>query len=485
VTEPAVVRFAPSPTGPPHLGNLRTALFDWLVARASGGRFIVRIEDTDQARRDAQAEAQMLSALRWLGLDWDEGPDIGGPHGPYRQSERLGLYAEAADRLIAAGDAYRCTCSTERVEIVQKRLRAQGKMAVYDNHCRDLGIGPTDAPHVIRFKMPLEGSLTFHDLVRGEIRFDVEKLAGDMVLVKSDGFPTYHLAMAVDDHAMEITHVIRGEEWIPSTPLHMLLFAALGWDAPRFAHLPLVTDKSGKKIKKREPGFQASTYQEGGYLPEAVANALAFLGWHPGTTDEVFSRDELIARFSLNRISKSPAAFDEDKLRWFARRHMARLSLDALADLVIPLIEAEYPGAAGRDRGWLLGLVAALREDLVTLNDAVPAAHFAFEAGPITPEARGALSSEQARPVLEALRDKLRLAAALDAEGATALFKDLRTEFKVSHGWAGAAVMFPPRAALTGSTSGPHLADVLLVLGKDESLRRVESALAGLVISDP
>jgi glutamyl-tRNA synthetase len=455
-------------------------LFDWLLARAArsaGGRFIVRIDDTDRARYDARAEAAMMEALRWLGLDYDEGPDVGGPNGPYRQSERVDLYNAAIERLIETGHAYRCTCSQQRVEIVQKRLRAQHKMAVYDNHCRDLIIGPTDEPHVVRFKMPLEGSITIRDSVRGEIHFEVDKLAGDVVLLKTDGYPTYHLAMAVDDHDMQVTHIIRGDEWIPSTPVHVLLFQALGYEPPEFVHLPLVTDQSGSKIKKRDPSFEFSTYRDGGYLPEAVMNALAFLGWHPGTTDEIFTPQELIERFSLERVSKSPAAFDENKLHWFGRQHIARLSLDALADRTIPLLEAAYPAAAGRDRAWMLVVIGAVREEMATLNDVIPAARYAFAADDLTPEAEAALATEQARPVLESLHERLAQVEGFDPETAAALFKELRSDFKKSHGWGGQAVMFPARAALTGSTSGPHLSDVLLVLGKDEALRRVEAAM--------
>jgi len=478
MSAPMTVRFAPSPTGPPHLGNLRTALVDWLVARAQGGRFIVRVEDTDQERLDPTAEAAMLDALRWLGLDWDEGPDIGGPRGPYRQSERLDTYRLIAGQLIEQGHAYRCDCSPERLEIVQQRLRAQGRSQVYDNHCRDLNIGPTDTPHVVRLKMPAEGGVAFHDVVHGEIAFEYGKLAGDIVLMKSDGFPTYHLAVVADDHAMEVTHVIRGDEWIPSTPIHIRLFEALGWEIPTFVHLPLVTDKQGKKIKKREPSFQASVYREAGYLPDAVANALALLGWNPGTTDEVFTLEELVSRFTLDRISKSPAIFDEDRLRWFARQHMARLSLDQLAERAIPLINAAYPQAAERGRDWLTQLIGAVREELVALNDVVGAVRFAFDDGDLTEEARAALHSESSPTVLAALRDRLVATTLLDAEMASSLFKTLRADFKQSHGWNAQAVMFPLRAALTGMTTGPHLSDVATLLGKDESLRRVEKALS-------
>ena len=479
MSEPAVVRFAPSPTGPPHLGNLRTALFDWLLARATGGRFIVRIDDTDRVRYDPHAEAQMLEALRWVGLDWDEGPEVGGPHAPYRQSERLALYREAAERLIESGRAYRCTCPPERVEAVQARLKAQGRPQVYDNHCRDLNIGPTDEPYVVRLKTPLHGSLTFHDLVRGNISFEYRRLAGDIILLKSDGFPTYHLAMVVDDHDMGITHILRGEEWIPSTPLHLLIFEALGYVPPAVVHLGLVTDREGRKIKKREPSFEVSTYRQGGFLPEAMLNYLALLGWNPGTTEEVFTPAELVERFSLDRLSKSPAAFDEDRLRWFNRQHLARLSLEDLAARTLPLLRTAYPQAASRDDEWLTRLIGLARDEMTTLLDVIPAVRFAFEAENPTPEAREVLASEQSRPVLSAFLEALDSAVTpLDIAASDALLRDLRGRFKQSHGWGGRAVMFPLRAALTGSVAGPHLADVLALLGKEEARRRVKQALS-------
>ncbi len=472
------VRFAPSPTGPPHLGNLRTALFNWLLARANGGRFIVRIEDTDRDRYDPDAEGAMFDTLRWLGLDWNEGPDIGGKHGPYRQSERLEYYHRIANRLIESGHAYRCTCSPERVEIVQKRLRAQRRPQVYDNHCRELNIGPTDEPHVVRLKMPTTGSATFHDIVHGDITFEYGKLAGDVVLMKSDGYPTYHLAVVADDSAMEITHIIRGDEWIASTPIHILLFEVLGWTIPEFVHLPLVTDRFGKKIKKREPGFQVNTYQENGYLPEAIANALALLGWNPGTTDEIFTLDDLVRKFTLDRISKSPAVFDEERLRWFARQHMARLSIEQLAERVVPIILAIYPQAGVQPHEWLIRLVETVRDELVSLNDVINAVRFAFEIDPPTPEAQEALHSLSTKTVITALGERLAGLETFDAESSATLLKNLRSEFKKSHGWNAQQVMFPLRAALTGSTAGPHLSDVIALLGKDESLRRIDRVLS-------
>jgi glutamyl-tRNA synthetase len=444
MTKPAVVRFAPSPTGPPHLGNLRTALFDWLLAHATGGRFILRIDDTDQTRYNASAEQAMLDALQWVGLNWDEGPDIGGPHVPYRQSERLQLYRDAAERLVELGHAYR----------------------------------PADEPEIIRLKTPDSGKIVVRDVLRGDITFDAEEVPQNPVLLKSDGFPTYHLATVIDDQAMGVTHILRGEEWIPSTPMHLQMFEALGYQPPVFIHLSLVTDKEGKKIKKRDPSFEVNTYREAGFLPEAVINYLAFLGWHPGTEEEFFSKDDLVQRFSIERLSKSPAAFDDAKLRWFNQQHIARLDLADLVERVMPRIEATYPAIKDHSPEWKTQLVSAVREELTTLNDTVHAVRFAFEFGDFTVEAQEALHSEQAQPVISAFLEAVRTFDSLDAEGSGNLLKELRNQFKKSHGWGGKAVMFPLRAALTGTVTGPHLSDVAALLGKEESLRRIHAALA-------
>jgi nondiscriminating glutamyl-tRNA synthetase len=446
MADPTIVRFAPSPTGPPHLGSLRTALFNWLLARATGGRLILRIEDTDQARTVPGAEDQMVEALRWLGIDWDEGPDVGGPNAPYHQSERLERYHEAADTLVAAGAAFR----------------------------------PPEEPGVIRLHTPHGSQIAFDDALRGSIEFEGARLPADPVLIKSDGFPTYHLASVVDDHMMAITHVIRGEEWIPSTPLHLLIYDALSWAPPIYVHLPLVTDREGHKLKKRDPRANALMYREMGYLPQAMVNYLALLGWHPGGEQEVFSPGEIVAHFSLDRLSRSPAAYDEERLRYFNRQHMARLSDAGLAALILPRIEDAYPAAVDRSAAWLERLAATLRDDLTTLQDAVPAAAFAFEIPSLDEEAAAVLRGEQAEPVLTALGEMLLEADTLDEAASKALFRELRARFKESHGWGGRAVMFPARAALTGTTRGPHLSEVAALLGRDESLRRVERALSVL-----
>ncbi len=443
--QPCVVRFAPSPTGPPHLGNLRTALFDWLLARATGGRLILRVDDTDRRRYDPEAEELILESLRWLGLEWDEGPDIGGPNGPYRQSERLELYHAAAEHLIARGQAYR----------------------------------PPADPQIVRLKTPLEGVIHFRDYLRGPITFEYQRVPRDPVLIKSDGFPTYHLATVVDDHVMGITHVLRGEEWIPSTPIHLQIMEALGYNPPIYVHLPLVVDANRRKLAKRDPRSKFTTYRDGGYLPAALINYLALLGWHPGVTQEVFTPQELVALFTLERINPAPAMFDDGRLRRFNRQHVARLTVEELASYTIPLIRAAYPQAEPYDDAWLTRLTALVADEITLLTDVVPAVRFVFEHDPtaMTAEARTALSSEAARPVLAALRDALAGIEMLDEEAGHALFKDLRSHFKRSHGWGGQEVMFPARAALTGSLKGPHLSDVVALLGPTECRRRIDAAL--------
>lgn len=475
---PVAVRFAPSPTGSPHVGNLRTALFNWLLARSTGGRFILRIEDTDRGRYDPEAEQAMLDALRWLGMDWDEAPDVGGPNAPYRQSERKALYREAAEQLLASGHAYRCTCSQDRLKRIQPRLRTK----VYDGHCRDLGIDPTDGPHTIRLRTPQTGETSFVDALRGTITFENKRLPGDIVLMKSDGYPTYHLAVVVDDHAMGVTHVLRADEWIASTPLHVMLYAAFGWEPPQFVHLPLVIDRSGSKLSKREGSIDidVDAYMHEGYLPEAMMNYLALLGWRPDGTQEVMSRNELIAHFSIERLSKSPSAFDLDRLRWFSRQHAAALPLHELAARCIPLLMEAYPDAATRDESWLMALIGAVRDEITTLTDAVVAVRWAFDA-PVSWEGEvgEALAAPPAVPALQALEAAL---AALpgdpDPEAAQSLLRDLRAHFKAKNGWGGRAVMFPLRAALTGALAGPHLSDVVALLGKATCLSRIGGALA-------
>ena len=307
------VRFAPSPTGEPHVGNIRTAIFDWLLAKRHGGEFIVRIEDTDRARAVDGAVEVIIEAMKWLGLDWDEGPDVGGEYAPYKQSERLELYFEHAERLVEAGFAYKCYCSPERLDAVRKARSKQDNATGYDRRCRDLSqdkracleeeLKLQGARPVVRFRMPLEGTTTVDDLVRGEVTFE-NRLVDDFVMLKSDGFPTYHLAHLIDDHEMQITHVLRGEEWLPSVPRHLQLYKALGWEPPLFAHLPIILAPDRSKLSKRHGATSLLDYREMGYLPHTMVNFLTLLGWSLDDKTELFTLDSLIENFSIGRVSK-------------------------------------------------------------------------------------------------------------------------------------------------------------------------------------
>ena len=334
------VRFAPSPTGGPHLGNIRTALFNWLLARATGGSFMVRIEDTDQARKVEGAVDEILAALRWLGVQWDEGPDVGGSYAPYYQSQRLGRYHAAARMLVAAGKAYPCYCTPERLRQMRDEQTRSKRNIGYDRSCRSLTpeqrahMENGGAPSVVRFAMPEDGTTSLDDIVRGRVSFE-NALVDDFVLLKSDGFPTYHLANVVDDHEMEISHVLRAEEWLSSAPRHMRLYEAFGWKPPLFAHLPIILAPDRSKLSKRHGATAVTEYREMGYLPQAMVNFLALLGWSLDDRTEVFSAAELIGAFSLERVSRSPAVFDADKLTWLNGHYIRNLSHSELAHALL------------------------------------------------------------------------------------------------------------------------------------------------------
>ncbi len=363
---PMRTRFAPSPTGPLHFGSVRTALFAWLAARHDGGQFLLRIEDTDQQRYIPGSEALIVETLRWLGLEWDEGPEHGGPHAPYVQSERTEIYQEHAETLARSGAAYWCTCSPERLAEMRQAQRGASQATRYDRRCLDRQDDVArervaGAAAVLRLRMP-DGTTEWDDLVRGRVVFDNADV-DDQVLLKSDGFPTYHLAVVVDDHLMEITHVIRSEEWIPSTPKHLALYRALGWSAPCFAHVPVVLGPDGLKLSKRRGARNVLEYGELGYLPSAVVNAMALLGWSSGTEDEVFTLEDLRERFSLERIHAAPAVFDPKRLDDLNGVHIRRLDTEELVEA----LEFHLQGTSKETRR---ALVPMLRERMVTLTDA-------------------------------------------------------------------------------------------------------------------
>ncbi|MEJ2739741.1 MAG: glutamate--tRNA ligase, partial [Dehalococcoidia bacterium] len=365
-TGPVRVRFAPSPTGYPHLGNIRTALFNWLFARHNNGTFILRIEDTDAARKVEGAVEIIMDSLQWLGLDWDEGP--------FFQSQRLQYYKEIADRLVEEDKAYLCYCSPERLDEVRREQMKRKQPPGYDRHCRSLtkeektemeasGITP-----VVRFKIPLDGQTSFKDLIKGEVSFE-NKVLDDIVLLKSDGYPTYHLANIIDDHNMNISHVLRADEWLSSTPRHLLLYQAVGWRPPEFAHLPMILGPDRAKLSKRHGATAINEYRDKGYLPEAMINFLSLLGWSLDDKTELLSRDEIIAHFSLERVSKTAAVFNNEKLDWMNGIYIRNLDIDQFAERAIPFLERELPDTIKRplDTGYIRQIMPLIQERAKTL----------------------------------------------------------------------------------------------------------------------
>ena len=444
-------RFAPSPTGIPHIGNLHTALFSWALARALSGDFIIRIEDSDPARNTPKAVALMLDALQWLGIDWDEGPDVGGEHGPYVQSQRLPRHQQAIAQLLAGNHAY------------------------YGDDPAQTAV-PAGQP--LRLRMPREGQTILQDAIRGDIVFDNHRLE-DPVLVRSDGRPLYHLAAMVDDHDMGITYVVRGDEWIGSAPIHLQLYKAMGWQEPIWIHVPLILNKQGEKLKKRDPegGYQISDFQAAGYLSEAVFNYLLLLGWSPDGEQEIIDKWQLRQQFRLERLSASPSVFDWDKLNWVNRQYIEKLSTHDLAERIRPFLEEAY-GTVPTAGDWFIQLTAVLRSGLTKLEDAVGQAEWAFDdAFSLSVEAQQALISESARPVLAQLVAEVVTVVLLDERTAHSILNGLRASFKASHNWSAKQVFHPIRAALTGHTSGPPLPQIMSLLGKGRLLTRIGNAL--------
>ncbi|MFH1009538.1 MAG: glutamate--tRNA ligase [Candidatus Latescibacterota bacterium] len=477
------VRFAPSPTGYLHIGNARSALFAWLFARANEGAFLLRIEDTDRKRLVEGAEQVIYESLRWLGLDWDEGPEVGGAYGPYVQSQRLALYSQAAEELIESGHAYRCYCSPERLASLREEQQRKKENSQYDRHCRGLAAAERAAyeregkPSVVRLKTPLGGATTFHDYLRGDVTFENAGL-DDLVLLKSDGYPTYHLANVVDDHLMEITHVLRADEWISSTPRHMLLYQAFGWEPPKFAHLPMILSPEGGKLSKRHGAVSVLEYRDRGYLPEAVFNFLALLGWSPGDDREKMSVSEIISAFSLDRMSPKGAAFDETKLEWLNGQYIHEFSTEHLLDQISPLWkDAGFikGGESGPQRDRLLAILVLLKERARRLTDFVEAARYFFE-DPQEYEEKGRKSHWKGPDLgerLEALKERLEDLETFDEEHLEEAVRSLAEEQNIS----AAKFIHPARLAISGRSFGPGFFEMMAVLGKTTVLRRLDRAV--------
>jgi glutamyl-tRNA synthetase/nondiscriminating glutamyl-tRNA synthetase len=458
------VRFAPSPTGHLHVGNARTALFNWLLARGRHGTFVLRIEDTDVERSTGASEAAILEDLRWLGLDWDEGPDAGGPYGPYRQSERLHLYAAHARRLLEAGAAYYCFCSKDTLETDRRDAVMHGRPALYAGRCR--GLAPADSarrvaagePAALRFRVPRAREVVFTDAVRGEIRFHTDVI-GDPVIVRAEGVPAYNFAVVVDDALMKTTHVIRGEDHISNTPRQLLLYEAFGYEAPVFAHLSLVMGPDHTPLSKRHGATSVAEFRGRGYLPEALVNYLALVGWSPGNDQELLPVDELARRFSLDAVGLSAGVFDEAKLAWVNRHYLKTANPLRLAGLVAPHFrQAGFTFTPSAEALAFLASTMPMISESVDRLDQVPSRlGFLFAFSPETTLAdertRLEMRSDAARAVVRALAEALQPAPRLDRER----FRAVAAEVRGRTGQKGKSLFHPIRVALTGRVEGPEL----------------------------
>jgi glutamyl-tRNA synthetase len=472
---PVRVRFAPSPTGYPHLGNIRTALFNWLFARHHGGAFVLRIEDTDVARRVEGAVDIILDSLRWLGLNWDEGP--------YFQSQRLSLYRETAQRLLDEDRAYLCYCSPERLEAMRQEQMKRKQPPKYDRRCRDLtqqertGLKAGSVSAVVRFKTPLAGETTFHDLIYGRVTFKHDTL-DDFVLLKSDGYPTYHLANIVDDHLMAISHILRAEEWLSSTPRHVLLYQALNWQPPQFAHLPMILGPDRAKLSKRHGATNINEYQQQGYLPDAMVNFLALLGWSLDDRTELLSREELTRHFSLERVGKTGAIFNKEKLEWMNGIYLRRLSLAELIHQAMPFLDRGLPESVRRplDESYVSQVLALIQERAKTLAEVPQLANFFFVDEPqqdLDLFLKGRLDGKSAAGAITIASQKLEKLATWDAAALESVLRPLAAELNLRTGEFFGLL----RVAVTGRTAAPPLFQTMAVLGKEKCLKRLRIAL--------
>ncbi len=498
------VRFAPSPTGPLHIGGVRTALFNYLFAKKHGGTFVLRIEDTDQTRYVANAEQYIIDALNWCNIPFDEGPNNNEKFGPYRQSERKDLYKQYADILIEKGWAYYAFDSSEQLDFHRKNHEAKGKTFIYNWHNRlklnnSLSLSKEEVnsklsageKYVIRFKTPQDETLIINDEIRGTIKIDTNTL-DDKVLFKSDGMPTYHLANIVDDHLMEISHVIRGEEWLPSMPLHILLYRAFDWESPKFAHLPLILKPIGKgKLSKRDgdklgfpvfpleytnkqTGDVSRGYKEDGYFADAFINMLALLGWNPGTEQELFSLEELTQAFDLKRVSKSGAKFSPEKTNWFNQQYMQSKTNSELTDLFLPILKEKQVDA---EKDYVQKVVSLIKERAVFVADFWCLSDFFFQS-PAEYDAKASKKNwkEETPELMNELITVLKNIEGFSSTNTETLIKEWITNKEIGFG----KVMQPLRLSLVGKLAGPHLFDIIEMIGKNETINRIENAIQKL-----
>lgn len=477
------VRFAPSPTGYLHVGGLRTALYNFLFAKKNNGKFILRIEDTDRNRYVEGAVENLIKALKWAGLQYDEGPDIGGPFGPYMQSQRLDIYKKYADELISRGKAYYCFCTPERLEVLrEEQQKMKLPQAKYDKHCLHLSNSQIEEnlakgiPKVVRLNVEPDQKIEFDDIIREHVEFDSNNV-DDQVLIKSDGYPTYHLANVVDDHLMQITHVIRGEEWLSSTPKHVLLYDAFGWERPKFAHLPLLLNPDRSKLSKRQGDVAVEDYRDKGYLREALINFVALLGWNAGDDKEFYYLNELIEKFSLERVNKAGAVFDLQKLNWLNAEHLRRKPDTEL----LLLLKEEISKSELKDKnipdGKLLLIIAAMKERVTFVKDFIFNCMY-FYKSPSEYEQKAVEKNwrEDTPQHLLKLKSEFEKLVNPTKEDYEHALSKVADELNIGKG----KLIHPLRLAVSGQSTGPGMFDLLFILGKDEVLNRIESAIKNI-----
>ncbi|HEX9049601.1 MAG TPA: glutamate--tRNA ligase [Anaeromyxobacter sp.] len=462
------VRFAPSPTGYLHIGGARTALFNWLWARRSGGTFILRIEDTDRGRSTKEAEAAIFEGLRWLGLDWDEGPEVGGPHGPYFQMERLDLYEAHAERLISEGKAYACYCTREELDAGRKKAEAEKRQFRYPGTCRDK---PYDRsrPHVIRFRVPEQGATSWEDLVKGHIATPHDTLQ-DEVILRSDRVPLYNFGAVVDDVTMKVNLVGRGDDHVNNTARQILMYRALGYPVPTFAHFPMILGADKTRLSKRHGATSVTAYRDMGYLPQAVVNYLVRLGWSHGD-QEIFSLDDLVKAFDMKDVGQTAGVFNPDKMAWVNHEWLKQLPDEELARRALPFFRAA--GLPAEDDAKLRHVCAVARERARTFGEYVEQFRYFYAPIRLDPKAKGKFLTADTRPILEAIRAGIAALPSLDTAPLEALFQGEAQKRGLGLG----KIAQPVRVALTGGTASPGMYDVIQILGKDETLRRMDEGI--------
>lgn len=482
MTQEVRVRYAPSPTGNLHIGGARTALFNYLFARHHGGKFIVRIEDTDIERNIEGGELSQLDNLKWLGIDYDESVDIGGPYAPYRQMERLDIYQKHAEEMLANGHAYKCFCSTDELEAEREAQKAKGVAApMYIGTCRNLtkeevaekeSAGLT---YTIRMRVPADVTYTFKDLVRGPVTFE-SKDVGDWVLVKANGIPTYNYAVVLDDYFMKISHVFRGEEHLSNTPKQIMVFQSFGWEAPKYGHMTLIINENRKKLSKRDESIIqfVAQYKDLGYIPEAMFNFFALLGWSPEGEDEIFSKEDFIRMFDVNRLSKSPSMFDKQKLTWMNNQYVKQMSLEEVVELALPHLQkaGRLPETlSAEEKQWATDVIALYHEqmsfgaEITELTDLFFKDELAYDE-----EASEVLSGEQVPEVMAAFKVQLEQMDVLEPDAIKAAIKAVQKET----GHKGKNLFMPIRVVTTGQTHGPELPNAIALIGKEKVIARVE-----------